>query len=124
MSSNMVELLKTAHALDKTKMDSAEIELNGETITVYWKPDNYKTRTKYWNDAIVNKNILGYLKCVYLRALDENGKRIFKTQDHFELLKESTTHYVELQALAVRMMNLVDDDIEEREDDEKTAAKN
>lgn len=65
---------------------SVEVKLgNGKTLKVYWKPANLKVR-----DAIFKKAEQGTLEAMALtvikRALRENGERMFKDADLFELM--------------------------------------
>lgn len=65
---------------------SVEVKLkNGKTLKVYWKPSNLKTR-----DAIFKRVGQGTLEAMALtvvkRALREDGERMFKEADLFELM--------------------------------------
>lgn len=96
------QLLEAFADLDPNKKESYESKLFG---TVYWVPPTVEQASKYQADLFGGGNMLrGARRCVFLRALDEKGNRILRSQEHWKAMhRADAAMNAEVMMLAARM---------------------
>lgn len=115
--------MRTDHSVVMGEMSHSDSEALG--YTTYWKPDNYKTRKKYFDELMSGSKFDALLRCFFFRALDEKGKRLFISQDDWDILKDATSLHPAVLSIAAEMVGgSVDEMFPEEEEGQEAAAKN
>ena len=95
----------TDSALDSEYFDAIEERL-------FWKPETPRQRSAYIVDLGQQKLTVACVKAVFLRALDENGERVFTTEEDFNAMMERGNCEI-FEEIGAYMLGIANDDDDE-----------
>lgn len=84
--SDLAAKLNAKHELQAASLESYDSAVFGQTI--YWTAPTASVVDKYRNEMYFGNRLKGSQFCFFLRAVDERGKRLFRSQGDLDAIKQ------------------------------------
>lgn len=115
--------LNAKHELQAGSQESYDSEHFGRTV--YWSAGTAAEVGKYRDELFFGKRLKGSQICFFLRAQDDRGKRLFRSQDDFKALQQlDSAGQMELLTIVAKMEGGTGNELFSEEDSEADKAGN